>query len=77
MKKIQAIKDLCTQLLESKDTINIAGSPINKQELIDWVRTKHEPRTITLEDALDVIRSRDLFQEVKRMLVDKDTSFDY
>ena len=77
MKKIQKINELCRSLFEYSDTIQIGGNDVNKKELIDYIRTKHEPKAITLQDALDVVRNRDLFQEVKRVLVDKDNSFNY
>lgn len=72
---IKRITKLCNKLLES-ETINIHDDDYKKAEVIDFAR-KFEPSVITLSDALEIIRRMDLFQELKRVLIDKDKSYDY
>lgn len=74
-KRIENINSLCTKLMES-ETINIHDEDYNKKEVIDFAR-KFDPSVITLSDALDIIRRMDLFQEIRRVLKDKDDSLDY
>ena len=74
-KRIENINSLCTKLMES-ETINIHDEEYKKTEVVDFAR-KFDPSVITLSDALDVIRKMDLFQELRRVLADKDDSLDY
>jgi chemotaxis response regulator CheB len=72
---IKSINKLCNRLLESEQ-IDIHGENYNKKEVITFAR-KYDPTVITLSDALDIIRRLDLFQEIKRVLCDKDDSYNY
>lgn len=72
---LEKITELCNKLLES-ETVSIHDEDYNKEEVINFAR-KYDPTVITLSDALDIIRRLELFQELKRVLRDKDDSFDY
>lgn len=74
---IEEIKKLCEDLNGIKDgKINIHGDIYDAREVIDFARAT-EPRVITLKDALKVIQRMDLFQELQRVVRDKDTGLVY
>lgn len=66
------------KLLESiKETeVKIHDDVYNRDEVINFAR-KFDPTVITLKDALDRIRRMELFSELKRVLKDKDGSYNY
>ena len=76
MKSIRKIQTLCIELSESNGNIDIHGDNYNKTEVIDFAR-KFEPTVITLHDALCIIKRLNLFQELKRVLRDKDDKYQY
>ena len=76
MKSVRKVKTLCIELLENNGKIHIHGEDYNKGEVVDFAR-KFEPTVITLHDALGTIRKLNLFQELKRVLIDKDDKYQY
>ena len=76
MGKFNKIMGLCKTLHESSKTVNIHGEDYNKTDIIDFAR-KYNHRVITLQDALDTVSRYDLFQEIKRLYIDKDDKYNY
>jgi len=74
-KKLDKILKMCS-ILNEGDTYIIHGDNYKKQDLIDFAM-KFDPTVITLCNALDVIKKMELFQELKRVLKDKDASYNY
>lgn len=75
-KSFKKILELCTKISEGKNTYNIHGDEYKKEDIINFA-TKYDPTVISLYDALDIIKRMNLFQEIKRVLITKDKSFDY
>lgn len=73
--RIKNINKLCNMLLEAEQ-IEIHDNMYDKKQVVAFAR-KFDPSVITLSDALDIIRRMDLFQEIKRVLIDKDDSLNY
>ena len=74
-KTLNNIKELCNMLVEST-TVSIHNENYDKDEVINFAR-RFDNTVITLSDALDIIRRMDLFQELKRVLIDKDNGYEY
>ena len=72
--KIIKVRKLCNRLMES--TVSIHDNEYKKDEVINFAR-KYDNTVITLSDALDIIRRLDLFQEIKRVLIDKNDGYEY
>lgn len=76
VRRLQKIIDLCKTVNEGSNTYNIHGIDYKKEDIINFAM-KFDPTVITLCDALDIIKRMELFQELKRVLHDKDTSYNY
>lgn len=72
--KIIKVKHLCNKIMES--SINIHDNAYRKEDVINFAR-KYDNTVITINDALDIIRRLDLFQEIKRVLIDKNDGYEY
>ena len=73
--KFQKIIDFCS-VLNEKETCNVYGDNYKIQDIINFAR-KFDPTLITLHKALEVIDNMELEQELRRVLKNKDTSYNY
>jgi len=73
---LENIKKLCNELMEKNQTVKIHGYDYDIEEVIEFA-LKFDPKVITLRDAINTIQKMNLFQELKRMVRDKDRRLDY
>ena len=74
-KKLEKIISLCSTINE-KDTCDVYGDKYKVKDVLDYVR-KFDPDIITLCDALGFLKNANLRNEFKRVMKDKDKSYNY
>lgn len=73
---LNKINKLCKKLLEEEGTITIHGDDYQIDNVIEFA-LKYDPTVITLYDAKKTIQKMNLFNELKRVVRDRDKSLDY